>query len=109
MPLNVSKFLAALSLVCAVSPALAQSEPKPPAPPQASNPECLQLSQPAEGTTPNTPLLLNKCTGSTWMLVRVPLPAPSTNTAYRWLPLQVSDAEGLFPAGQPTPPSAAKR
>ena len=32
--------------------------------------ECFQITSSANGTVPNSPILLDKCTGETWILLR---------------------------------------
>ncbi len=53
--------------------------------------ECFQVVSPVAGTSPASFLLLNKCSGATWMLVRVleleGKPGKADYFTYKWLPL----------------------
>jgi hypothetical protein len=57
---------------------------------------CFQVFQPQRHTLPATPLLLNRCTGETWILVRRPVGTSnrkrSQEPAFRWIALEVDQA-----------------
>ena len=59
--------------------------------------ECFQIVSPVVGASPASFLLLNKCSGSTWMLVRVQDPESKPGRAdyftYKWLPLSTGNRE----------------
>ena len=59
--------------------------------------ECFQVISPVAGTSPASFLLLNKCSGATWMLVRAVgsegKPGQADYFTYKWLPLSTGDRE----------------
>jgi hypothetical protein len=59
--------------------------------------ECFQVVSPVAGTSPASFLLLNKCSGATWMLVRVleseGKPGKADYFTYKWLPLSTGERE----------------
>jgi hypothetical protein len=64
---------------CVVAPARAQEAVKGP---------CFELTPPVAQTERSLPFLINRCTGETWMLVRVPV-RDSDFVTYEWQPLSV--------------------
>jgi hypothetical protein len=59
--------------------------------------ECFQIVSPVAGTSPSSFLLLNKCSGATWMLVRVleseGKPGKADYFTFKWLPLSTGGRE----------------
>jgi hypothetical protein len=115
------------------APANAQQLPEPspaPAPaavPKPAAPDAAPATQPASGRTepcfdvlspgqvssPDGMMLIDKCSGRTWLLIRIPIPDDkgneTTDFAYRWAPILYGDREALLSiAGQKAvPPTKA--
>jgi len=57
---------------------------------------CFEIVPPQRHAQPQSPLLFNKCTGQTWILVRTPVQAAygarGGRAAYRWALLEVEAA-----------------
>ena len=103
--------------------------PKPAAPdagaatqPTAARGEpCFDILSPGQSGSPDGMILIDKCSGRTWMLIRIPIPDDNGNAttefAYRWAPILYGDREALLsiatqkPApvpGQKNPPRRGK-
>jgi hypothetical protein len=114
------------------APALAQQLPAPtPAPAPAAVPKpaapdapaaaqgaatrsdpCFDILSPGQGTSPDGMMLIDKCSGRTWLLIRIPIPDDKGNAttefAYRWAPILYGDREALLSiAGQKDAPPPA--
>jgi hypothetical protein len=71
----------------------------------AQEKDCFSVTLPAQATLGS--ILINRCTGATWILNRV-----RTNTgtvAIRWFPLSTEQAEVLEPVGTGLQPGPAQR
>lgn len=75
---------------------------------------CFTVVMPAKGGAPHAPLLLDQCSGSSWLLVRDPVapahPGDAQAYRYRWFPLAIASTEAVMaetPASPPAPRSAA--
>lgn len=62
-------------------------------------PGCFAIVSPIQGIAPSSFLKINKCTGGTWILIRVQLPKARPNEqesyTYRWFPLTHDDTAEL--------------
>ncbi len=60
-------------------------------------PSCYEISQPQKGDMPFGPILLNRCTGLTWVLVKASMTdvhgKDTGNFVYRWSPLLLNTGE----------------
>jgi len=79
---------------------------------------CFEIIVPQRDMQPASPLLFNKCTGATWLLVRSPAASGGANRSgrpgYRWVSLEVDDpspsaakggtADASIPAAGPARP-----
>jgi hypothetical protein len=97
-------FIALVSL-CPAAPAFAQA---PPAPAPASA-LCWEVVAPQPGIAPAAALKLNKCTGETWLLVRMRLSqasAPDVDSTYtfRWQRLKQDDTSEAALVSRAGPP-----
>jgi hypothetical protein len=83
---------------------------------QGSDPDrsagaCFEIVVPQRNMPPARPLLFNKCTGATWLLVRHPARAGNGERArlvYRWVSLEADRpllTERGEPAGTPSAPA----
>ena len=76
--------------------------------PDATQP-CYELVPMPTKEQPYGPLLLNRCTGATWLLVRSGLPdvaGKATNSfVFRWAPLGASSGESVLSFGPGPSPS----
>ena len=86
------------------APALGQA---PPAAPNATTQECFHILPPSG--PPFFPMLLNGCTGATWILVRNYVPDDKGNPAgsfiWRWSPMLVDQGEATLSNVIPTAPA----
>jgi hypothetical protein len=61
---------------------------------------CFDILSPAQGSSPDGMMLIDKCSGRTWLLIRIPIPDdkgnPTTEFAYRWAPILYGDREALL-------------
>jgi hypothetical protein len=103
--------VALLSLCLAATAALAQEPPAPaPAPaPAAAAAQCWEVVAPRQGVAPAAVLKLNRCTGETWLLVRMLLTeakAPGIDATYtfRWQRLRQVDTGEAMLATRAGPP-----
>jgi len=71
----------------------------------ASNP-CFEIIVPQRQGVPDGPLLFNKCTGATWLLVR--WGGKSRRPGYRWVSLEVDDAARANPGARAVPPQVSE-
>ena len=79
------------ALFCLSLPALARADDPAPA--------CFQMLPATPDTLPGSPMLLNKCTGDTYVLSRVRYKKKSrVRTIYRWVPIAIGDRQA-----QPVP------
>ena len=92
--------------------AAAPAQPVAPAQPAAARGDpCFDILSPGQGGSPDGMILIDKCTGRTWLLIRIPVPDdngnPTTEFAYRWAPILYGDREALLSiATQKAPPAA---
>jgi hypothetical protein len=66
--------------------------------------DCFQIISPIAGNPQTNFILLDRCKGATWMLVRTSHPESKTGQpdfTYKWMPLSVGDREPQFT--RPTP------
>jgi hypothetical protein len=98
---------AALSSLAVVTSAAAQDKPNPPTPPTSA---CYDISQPQKDMVPFEPILVDHCTGSTWLLVRAPMPDAKGQDGgayvYRWFPIAMESVEAQLhaaPLSSPVP------
>jgi hypothetical protein len=88
---NACRYMLTAATVCAVSigPAAAQS-------PEAPEGACFQIIPAQPHTVPASPILFNKCSGQSWVLVRSPRRGTEGwrggRLAYRWAPLAIQAA-----------------
>jgi len=71
----------------------------------AQEKDCFSVTSPAQATLGS--ILINRCTGATWILNRV-----RTNTGtvvIRWFPLSTEQAEAIEPVGTGLQPGPAQR
>jgi hypothetical protein len=67
-----------------------------------AEPQCFFVVAPTANTLPPIPILLNKCTGETWIVIRQliknadPAKGEKEEWAWRWAPLQKNFDEGQF-------------
>ena len=104
MRLHLSALAAALS-ICSpgvFGPAAAYG--------QSASP-CFEIIAPHPRGEPRSPVLIDKCSGSTWLLTRTR--ATQARAAYHWQPLQMADrrvdAAEPRPATSPRPAAAAAK
>jgi hypothetical protein len=66
----------------------------------ATSAGCFTVVMPVAGGAPHTPLLLDQCTGASWILVRDPVaslqPSGGPQFRYRWFPLAIASAEAVM-------------
>jgi hypothetical protein len=86
-------------LAVAPPPAMAQSAPAT---------ACFEMFPAETNAPPGMPLLINKCTGETYLLARVPSKAKSSAGGYRWVPIGVSDGKDEKPVPAAGPPAGRK-
>jgi hypothetical protein len=84
----------------------AQDVPPPPAPQAAPPPQpCWEIVAPVAGTDPPAMVMLNRCTGDTWLLAkevtREAQPTAPGTYVYRWRRIMKTDDGGA--AGFPLP------
>jgi len=67
--------------------------------PTRSDP-CFDILSPGQGSSPDGMMLIDKCSGRTWLLIRIPIPDDKGNAttefAYRWAPILYGDREALL-------------
>ncbi len=87
-------------LALAQTPAAAPEQDAAPAP-------CFDVTFPNSGQQPFAPILFNRCTGQSWILVRLPIP-PATGAhvsaqshTFRWSPLVTATGEAQIPDSPP--------
>ena len=82
--------------VCLIASAARGQVPPPPA---GTPVECYDLKFANFASPPAAPFLLNRCTGATWILIRVNLVdahGAQTQSAWRWAPIHAESAEATF-------------
>jgi hypothetical protein len=91
----------------AVPDAAAATQPSP-----TRTEPCFDILSPGQGSSPDGMMLIDKCSGRTWLLIRIPIPDDKGNAttefAYRWAPILYGDREALLSmaaqkAGAPPP------
>src|SRR6266404_1133712 len=100
---------AAAQQVPAPTPAPAPAAvPKPAAPDAAAATQpsptrgepCFDILSPGQSGSPDGMMLIDKCSGRTWLLIRIPVPDDKGNAttefAYRWAPILYGDREALL-------------
>jgi hypothetical protein len=60
--------------------------------------ECYEVARAAADTGVG-PILVNRCNGRTWLLVRVPLDKTEKSFTYHWLPLGIENTEPVLHFG----------
>jgi hypothetical protein len=94
--------LGALAVMAPLHPSAARAQAEPPpaapqgAPPQAAAPApCWEIVAPVAGTDPPTMVMLNRCTGDTWLLAkevtRAARPTAPGTYVYRWRRIAKTD------------------
>jgi hypothetical protein len=81
------------------------------APPARTEP-CYSIVPPPQGLGPDGSVMIDRCTGKTWLLIRIAIPNDQGEVTgdftYRWAPILYGDREALLSAPQPAPkPPAA--
>ena len=93
-----------LAWVLALLPVVAMAQSAPPAPAAAG--ACYEMYPAEANTLPGSPMLINKCTGQTYVLARVP-PSPKGKPiggqTYRWMPIGMSDGPEVKPGPAAAP------
>ena len=95
-------------LACSLllSPAGAIAEQAPPAP---GGSVCYELIPAAANTLPGAPLLVNKCSGQTYVLTRMSSRAKATgHHVYRWHPIALGNATETKPRPAAAAPAGSK-
>jgi hypothetical protein len=87
----------ALGTICIGSAALAAG-------PDEASSRCFEIIVPQRQTQPDSPLLFNKCTGATWLLVRSHK-WNGKSRGYRWVSLEVDNLPRVDQSTR-IPPSA---
>lgn len=91
--------------VCLIAVSMSTyAEDTPPAPPPLSGSPCFELSVPTNPRSQIEAMLLNKCTGQTWQLVRGG--GPNRTFVYRWHPIGVDANPAQLSYPQPANPDA---
>lgn len=84
--------------------------PSVPAPGAISPAPCWEIVAPVRGTEPPTMVMMNKCTGETWLLAKVLTREPQPNVmgtyVYRWRPISKPTDAG---EAEFSTPSASQR
>jgi hypothetical protein len=93
--------MSALSSVptLAQTPTPMPAETPTPSPPATS---CFDVVATASDASPNAPIMIDRCTGRTWLLVRTPLDKGGTSFTYLWYP--ISAGTGALVLHFPTVP-----
>ena len=95
MPRSLAFSFPLLACSLLLSAAGAIAEQPPPAPEGSA---CYGLIPAAANTLPGAPLLINKCSGQTYVLTRVPLREKAAGRhMYRWHPIALGDATETKP------------
>jgi hypothetical protein len=76
-------------------------------PDQPPNP-CYEIIVPQRQTPPDSPLLFNKCTGETWLLVRTGKWNARTR-GYRWVSLEADNPARINPDARVAPSAPAAK
>ena len=65
---------------------------------QAAKEDCFQIVSPIPGNAQTNLIMLNRCSGASWMLVRGPTESKTSplDFTYRWMPLSVGHREPEF-------------
>jgi hypothetical protein len=100
--------LKSLLLACGLSlpsvAAIAQSAPSVP-----TGGACYEMLPAEANTLPGSPMLINKCTGQTYVLTRVPgKEKATTGHAYRWQPIAMDDGAEVKPQPATAAPAGRK-
>jgi hypothetical protein len=82
-------------------PAIAQNNQAdaPPTPPAVSPTICYEVVPLPMGQPPGSPILINRCSGATWTLVRQTINNGQGKPAgfvYRWNPLSIENGEAIL-------------
>ncbi len=105
---RVSRVAIIAMLTC---PASAQDIPKTDQQQFQINPNpCFETISPAQGVEPYSLVLLDRCTGKSWILTRVFMDKNANTWTYRWSPISVGDSEAHLsrPSASPTYVQGAK-
>jgi hypothetical protein len=70
---------------------------------QAAKEDCFQIVSPVPGNAQANLIMLNRCSGASWMLVRSPTESKTSplDFTYRWMPLSVGHREPEFTRAPP--------
>jgi hypothetical protein len=70
---------------------------------QAAKEDCFQIVSPIPGNAQANLIMLNRCSGASWMLVRSPTVSKTNplDFTYRWMPLSVGQREPEFTRSPP--------
>lgn len=79
----------------------ASAQPAQPAPSASASSACYEMIPADANTLPGSPMLINKCTGETYVLTRAAAKA-SGSPKYRWLPVAMGDALSVTTKVAPT-------
>lgn len=81
----------------------------------ATSSGCFNVVMPTKDGSPHAPLLLDQCTGASWLLVRDPVvqtqPGGVAQFRYRWFPIAIASTEAVIaegPVSAPAPAPASK-
>lgn len=88
-----------LVAVASLSGVTAMARAQTPSPPVEGPPGCYDLKFANFASPPGAPFLINRCTGATWILIRVNLVdahGAQTQSAWRWSPLMTEPGEATF-------------
>ena len=92
----------------AVPDAAAATQPSP-----TRGEPCFDILSPGQSGSPDGMILVDKCSGRTWMLIRIPVPDDKGNAttefAYRWAPILYGDREALLSIAKGVPPPPAQK
>lgn len=64
------------------------------------NSSCWQIISAAQGISPGSLVLLNRCEGKSWILVKVGIKSGADHFAWRWAPLFTQDGEAVLQYGK---------
>jgi len=96
-------------------PPAAEGTAAAPPPPTARPEPCYNIASPGQGATPDGMVLIDRCSGKTWLLIRIQIPDdkgnPTSEFTYRWAPILYGDREALLSMGQKpaTPPATGRK
>jgi hypothetical protein len=65
---------------------------------------CFDVVPTASDASPNAPIMIDRCTGRTWLLVRTPLDKDGASFTYLWYPIGAGTGALVLHLGVPTIP-----